>query len=87
MTMLDYANFLGLSAGTLTTAAFVPQALKIWQSKSAADVSYGMFFIFSTGVFLWLLYGIAIGAAPVIIANVITLALAILIIILKIKYR
>jgi MtN3 and saliva related transmembrane protein len=85
--MLDYANFLGLSAGTLTTAAFVPQALKIWQSKSAADVSYGMFFIFSTGVFLWLLYGIAIGAAPVIIANVITLALAILIIILKIKYR
>jgi MtN3 and saliva related transmembrane protein len=85
--MLDYANFLGLSAGTLTTAAFVPQALKIWQSKSAADVSYGMFFIFSTGVFLWVLYGIAIGAAPVIIANVITLALAILIIILKIKYR
>ena len=85
--MLDYANLLGLSAGTLTTAAFVPQALKIWQSKSAADVSYSMFFIFSTGVFLWLLYGIAIGAAPVIITNVITLALAILIIILKTKYR
>lgn len=85
--MLDYANLLGVSAGTLTTAAFVPQALKIWRSKSAKDVSYGMFLTFSAGVLLWLLYGIAIDAAPVIITNVITLALAILIIILKIKYQ
>ena len=85
--MLDYANLLGVSAGTLTTAAFVPQALKIWRSKSAEDVSYGMFLIFSTGVLLWLLYGIAIGAAPVIITNAITLALSILIVILKIRYR
>lgn len=85
--MLDYANLLGVSAGTLTTAAFVPQALKIWRSKSAKDVSFGMFLTFSTGVLLWLLYGIAIGAAPVIITNVITLALSILIVILKIRYR
>jgi len=40
MTMID---LLGLFAGTLTTAAFVPQIVKIWRTRSTHDISLGMF--------------------------------------------
>ena len=80
-------DLLGMVAGTLTTIAFVPQVLKTWRSKSAKDVSYGMFLIFSTGVLFWLLYGVAIGATPIIVANTLTLVLALIILILKFIYK
>lgn len=84
---MESANTLGLIAGTLTTVAFVPQVIKIWKSKHARDISLGMFAIFSAGVLLWLLYGIQIGATPVIIANTITLGLSVTILVFKIKYK
>jgi MtN3 and saliva related transmembrane protein len=77
----------GMAAGTLTTLAFLPQVLKIYRTKSARDVSYLMFLIFSTGVLLWLIYGILIGSAPIIAANVVTLALAVVVIVLKLRYH
>ena len=84
---MDSANLLGLIAGALTTIAFIPQVIKAWKSKHTQDISLGMFAIFSAGVFLWLLYGIQIGATPIIFANVVTLVLALTILILKIKYK
>ena len=45
-----------------------------------------MFLLFSTGVALWLVYGIAIDSVPVIAANAVTLTLAASILILKIRY-
>lgn len=80
------ADLIGLLAGVLTTIAFVPQLLKIYASKSGKDVSARMFVIFSAGVALWLVYGIMIRSLPVIIANLITLALALAIMALKIHY-
>jgi MtN3 and saliva related transmembrane protein len=76
-----------MMAGTLTTIAFVPQVLKIYRTKSARDVSYLMFGVFSTGVLLWLIYGVLIGSAPIIAANVVTLLLALSVIVLKIRYH
>jgi MtN3 and saliva related transmembrane protein len=84
---MDTTNFLGMTAGTLTTVAFVPQVLKTWRTRSARDVSLAMFLIFSLGVVLWILYGVIIGAMPVIIANSITLALALLILFMKARFR
>jgi MtN3 and saliva related transmembrane protein len=84
---MEYANTLGLLAGTLTTISFIPQVTKTWRSKYTRDISLGMFLIFSCGTFLWLLYGIRIGALPVVIANAITLALALTILFFKIKYK
>ncbi len=84
---MEYANTLGLLAGTLTTIAFIPQVAKTWRSKYTRDISLGMFMIFSLGTLLWLLYGIRIGALPVVIANAITLALALTILVFKIKYK
>lgn len=84
---LNDINLLGLVAGTFTTVAFVPQVVKIWQTKSASDISFGMFFIFNLGLVLWLLYGIAIHSTPVIVANAVTLVLTGIILALKIRYK
>ncbi len=80
-------DILGWIAGTLTTIAFFPQLLKTWTTKSAKDVSLVMMITFCIGVFLWVLYGLTINAMPVVTTNLITLILALLILILKIKYE
>ncbi|HWQ38936.1 MAG TPA: SemiSWEET transporter [Burkholderiales bacterium] len=81
-----YIEWIGLAAGILTTLAFVPQLLKIYATRSGRDVSLRTFLIFSTGVALWLVYGLLIGSLPIILANVVTLVLALTIIALKIRY-
>ena len=83
MTLLD---LLGLSAGFLTTISFVPQVVKIWRSKSAADISTSMFALFSLGLILWLIYGIYLQSMPIILANSVTLILTAIILILKYHY-
>jgi MtN3 and saliva related transmembrane protein len=83
---MDGAMMLGLAAGTLTTIAFIPQLVKAWKSRSTGDLSWGMVLTFSTGVLLWLIYGIWIDSLPVILANAVTLLLQIGIVSLKLKY-
>lgn len=80
-------DILGWIAGTLTTIAFFPQLLKTWTTKSAKDVSLVMMITFCVGIFLWFVYGLAIDAMPVVVTNLVTLILALLILILKIKYK
>jgi MtN3 and saliva related transmembrane protein len=77
---------LGLTAATLTTCSFVPQLTKVWRTKSAEDLSYGMFSAFSLGISLWLLYGLLRDDVPVIAANGITLVLSVAILVLKARY-
>lgn len=84
---MDMINGLGLIAGTLTTIAFLPQLLKTWQSRSAEDISLGMLSTFCSGVFLWILYGLSIQSVPVVLANFVTLLLALMILILKFRFR
>ena len=84
---MDYVTLVGLLAGTLTTIAFIPQLQQTWRTRSAQDVSLGMLITFVTGVFLWLIYGLMLGALPVILANVINLVLTLAILILKMRYR
>jgi MtN3 and saliva related transmembrane protein len=80
------ADAIGYVAATLTTIAFVPQAWKTWKTKSAAGVSLRMYAIFTLGVALWLAYGVMIGAWPVIVANVVTLVLALFILVMRLKF-
>ncbi len=83
---MDGVTTLGLTAGTLTTVAFIPQLAKALKSKSTGDLSWGMVLTFTIGVLLWLIYGIWIDSLPVILANAVTLLFQIGIISLKIKY-
>lgn len=80
-------DILGSLAGALTTIAFIPQVIKTWKTRSTHDISLIMFSLFSLGVLLWLLYGISLGALPIIIANSITLALAMSILVMKIRFK
>lgn len=84
---MNHTELLGLIAGLFTTAAFVPQVVKIWKSRHAKDISLAMFAIFSTGVALWIVYGFTIGSLPVILSNSITFALALAILALKLYFR
>ena len=84
--MLSPYDMLGMVAGTLTTIAFVPQVLRIVRTRSAGDISWGMFSVFAFGTALWCVWGFAQNALPVILANCITLVLAVLIMVLKWRY-
>jgi MtN3 and saliva related transmembrane protein len=83
---MSIIQIIGLLAGGCTTVAFVPQVIKTWRSRSARDLSLGMFLIFTAGVVLWLLYGFLIRDIPVIAANVITLLLAGWLLVMKLRW-
>jgi MtN3 and saliva related transmembrane protein len=73
-------------AAILTTAAFVPQALHILRRKETGAISLGMYVTLAAGVFCWLVFGLMIGNAPIVVANIVTLGLALSIIAMKLRY-
>ncbi|HEU4476435.1 MAG TPA: SemiSWEET transporter [Methyloceanibacter sp.] len=73
-------------AAILTTAAFVPQALHIIRYKETRAISLQMYVVFAIGVTFWLVFGFMIWNWPMIVANTITLALALTILRMKLKY-
>jgi MtN3 and saliva related transmembrane protein len=77
---------IGFVAAFCTTVAFVPQLVRVLKLRSAREISLGTFLLFSTGVFLWLLYGIYSGSKPVIASNAATLGLSLSILYLKVRY-
>ena len=84
---METTETLGLLAGALTTASFVPQVIKTWRTRSTHDISLWMFTLFNIGLALWLLYGVRIGSVPIIVANSVTLALALTILYFKLRYK
>jgi MtN3 and saliva related transmembrane protein len=80
-------EIIGFAAAFLTTFAFVPQVLKTWRSRSAGDLSFVALLALTTGVFLWLVYGIALGSAPIIAANATTFVLTSVLLVLKVVRR
>ncbi len=79
-------EWIGLLAGALTTVAFVPQVYQVWKSKSAQDISLGMYSIFVAGIALWLVYGVLAQSLPVVVANTFTLILASMVLLMKIIF-
>ena len=77
-------DILGFCAAILTTGSFVPQALLTLRTRDVSGVSVAMYGTFTAGVALWLAYGIALGAWPIVVANIVTLGLAATILITKI---
>ena len=84
---LDSHDLIGIVAGTLTTISFIPQLLRILRTRSADDISWGMFSVFAMGTTLWIVWGVGQRAVPVIFANAITLLLTAVIMFLKWRYR
>lgn len=86
MTRALLINLLGYAAAVCTTCSFVPQLLRVWRRRSARDISLGMFIIYCVGIGMWLGFGIASRSMPMIVANSVTLLLALGILVLKIRF-
>ncbi len=84
--MITLTDTIGFISAALTTVAFIPQVVRVWKTKSARDVSLGMYALFNTGVAMWLCYGLLIESWPVIAANSITLLLAGAVMIMKLNF-
>lgn len=84
---MPFTEFIGFVAAFLTTSAFIPQAWLTWKRKRAEGVSLGMYAIMVSGVICWLIYGIMLGALPIIIANTISLLLSAFILVMKLVYK
>ena len=79
--LIDYA------AAVLTTSSFVPQAVHTFKTKDVRGISLTMYSIFVVGITLWLVYGLLLNAWPIVLANTVTLTLALTILAMKLKYR
>ena len=85
MNAADWIDVLGYAAATLTTASFVPQAWLTFRTGDVSGISLGMYASFTVGVALWLAYGVVLGAWPIVLANAITLLLALSILVMKLR--
>ena len=79
--------YIGFFAAFCTTVAFLPQAIKVYKTKSTKDISLYMFLIFTVGVLSWLIYGLIINDWPIILANAVTLILSFFILVYKLKFK
>lgn len=84
---MDIITITGFAAAILTTASFLPQAVKTIQTKDTSGISLFMYSLFALGTLLWFLFGLFSSNMPVMIANAVTLVFASIILMYKIKYR
>ncbi len=73
---MSLQDTVGYLAAILTTGSFVPQAWLTLRTRNVSGISLGMYSSFTVGVALWLVYGVALGEWPIVVANAITLVLA-----------
>ena len=83
---MPLSDLIGYVAATLTTCSFVPQAWLTFRTRDVSGISLGMYSAFTTGVALWLAYGLLLQAWPIVIANAITLVLASAILGMKLRF-
>lgn len=84
---MSLSDLIGYLAATLTTCSFLPQAVHTFRTRDVSGISLGMYSVFTTGVALWLAYGLALQAWPIVVANAITLMLATAILVMKLRFQ
>ncbi|HMU71585.1 MAG TPA: SemiSWEET transporter [Ferruginibacter sp.] len=84
---MTLVQFLGLAAGTITSITFLPQVIRIWQTKSVKDISMIMMILLLVGTSCWLTYGILLNDVAIIYTNVMVLLMSLIMFYFKIRYR
>ena len=84
---MPLTDFIGYVAACLTTLSFVPQAWHTFSTRDVRGISLGMYSAFTVGIALWLVYGLLLGAWPIVVANGITLVLAMAILVMKLRFK
>ncbi len=83
---MDWQQILGLFAGGLIAVSYIPQIWKLFKLKSAKEISLPFTLLQLFGGALWLVYGIILGLAAVLITNIVNTTLCCLMLYAKIKY-
>jgi MtN3 and saliva related transmembrane protein len=83
---MDINTTIGLTAAFCTTASFIPQAVKTIRTRDTSGISASMYTLFTIGTLTWTVYGLMTHNTPVIIANVITSALALVILFYRLRH-
>ena len=81
--MISILDVTGYVAATLTTCAFVPQMWRSVRTRDMQGISLWMYLMLTTGIALWLAYGVMTHAGPVIWANGISLLFAVVVLGMK----
>jgi MtN3 and saliva related transmembrane protein len=84
---MSFVQILGLAAGTITSITFVPQVIQIWKTKSAKDLSLMMLLLLITGVLMWLSYGIIVMDTAIIYTNSMVLAMSLIMLYFKFRFK
>lgn len=82
---MTFTSLVGILAAFLTTTAFVPQVIRVIRTGDTNAISLWMYLLFSSGLALWLIYGIMLNLWPVILANSVTLVLALVVMYFKLR--
>lgn len=83
---MNQIDWIGTIASGLTTASFFPQAWHTFRTRDVSGISLGMFGLLTVGVGMWTVYGVLLEAWPIIIANTMTFTLALMILLMKLRY-
>ena len=84
---MDYVKILGLTAGTISSIAFLPQVIHVWKTRSAKDLSLNMLGLLVLSVSMWLVYGILVGDVAIIYTNSMVLAMCLILLFFKFKFK
>jgi len=83
---MDGVTLIGLAAAAISTLGFAPQVIKIQRTRMTRDLSLGSYVLLFSGLSLWLIYGLLLGALPIILGNAVACAMAGYIIYMKLKH-
>ncbi|AOY57659.1 MULTISPECIES: SemiSWEET family sugar transporter [Desulfococcus] len=76
---------IGSLAGLLTTFSALPQLVTTYRTRDVESFDLRFLVMLFSGLFLWAIYGVFIGAAPVVAFNAIGCLLWLPIIVMKIR--
>lgn len=87
MSSVQVANLFGFIAAGIGIVMFIPQAIQIWKTKNTKSISLISFSLLGLASICWIIYGILLAAAPILLVNTVVLALSLFIVVMKLKYK
>ncbi len=83
---MNKLEILGLIATAFTTSSFMPQVWQTWKTRDVSGISLVTYGILTTGLGLWLAYGILKSDVPLIVANGVMVILTAAITVMKLRF-
>ena len=87
MSNYQIAELIGYIAAILGIFSFLPQAYDIWKTKNTKSISLLTFSLIVVIALLWIIYGLLLFAAPILLVNIVVFFVALYIVTMKIKYK